>query len=104
VACNIPLKKYQNKGYNFASKFISIGGLHTKLWAPKVAGIPILGISRPPFGVLRQNDIWVLALWLGTECIIRGKVVVSPSPSCGESYESVFACGLSVHQNAPTMH
>ncbi len=28
-------------------------------------------------GVLGQNDIWVLAPWLGTKNIIRGKVVVS---------------------------
>jgi len=34
-----------NKGYNFASDVISIGGLHTKLWAPKVMGVPTLGIS-----------------------------------------------------------
>jgi hypothetical protein len=29
-----------NEGYNFALDLISIGGLHTKLWAPKVARIP----------------------------------------------------------------
>jgi hypothetical protein len=28
-------------------------------------------------GVLGQNDIWVLALWLGTENITREKVVAS---------------------------
>jgi hypothetical protein len=44
--------KALDEGYNFALDFISIGGLHAKLWAPKVAG------------VLRQNDIWVLVLWL----------------------------------------
>jgi hypothetical protein len=26
------------------------------------------------------------------------------SPGCGESYESVFAHGSSVHQSAPTTH
>jgi len=36
----------------------------------KVAGVPI-------FGIPGQNDIWVLALWLGIENIIRGKVVAS---------------------------
>jgi hypothetical protein len=30
-------------------------------------------------GVPEQNDIWVLALWLGTKNIIRGKVVASPN-------------------------
>jgi hypothetical protein len=44
--------KVLDEGYNFASNFISIGGLHTKLWGPKVGGIPILGISRLPFGSL----------------------------------------------------
>jgi hypothetical protein len=36
-------------------------------------GVPILRISR----LLRQNDIWVLAPWLSTKYIIRGKVVAS---------------------------
>jgi hypothetical protein len=35
-------------GYNFASNLISIRGLHAKLWAPKVARVPTLGISGPP--------------------------------------------------------
>ncbi len=38
-----------DEGYNFASYFILIRGLHTKLWAPKVMGVPILGISGLPF-------------------------------------------------------
>jgi len=38
------------QGYNFASNFISIGGLHTKLWGSKVAEIPILAISGLPLG------------------------------------------------------
>jgi hypothetical protein len=60
-----------DEGYNFALNLTSIGRLHTKLWASKVSGIPILGISR-------QNVIWVLALWPGTKYTIRGKVVASP--------------------------
>jgi len=39
-----------NEGYNFASELISIKGLHTKLWGPKVAGVSTLKISRLPFG------------------------------------------------------
>jgi hypothetical protein len=31
-----------------------------------------------PFGVLGQNDIWVLVLWPDTKYTIRGKVVASP--------------------------
>jgi len=49
-------------------------------------------------GVPRQNDIWMLALWLGTKNNMRGKVVVSPSSSRGESCEFVVAHGLTMHQ------
>jgi len=38
-----------HKGYNLSSNLISIGGVHTKLRAPKVARDPILGISGLPF-------------------------------------------------------
>jgi len=38
-----------DKDYNFVLDFISIGGLHTKLWGIKVAGIPTLAISELPF-------------------------------------------------------
>jgi hypothetical protein len=66
-----------NEGYNFTSDFTSIGGLHAKLCTSKVVGVSILGISGLPLGVPGQNDIWVLAPWLCTKNIIRGKVVVS---------------------------
>jgi hypothetical protein len=39
-----------DKGYNFTLDLISIKGLQTKLWAPKLAGVPTLGISRLPLG------------------------------------------------------
>jgi len=42
--------KALDEGYNFALDLISIEGLHTKLWGPKVTGVPTLGISRLPFG------------------------------------------------------
>ncbi len=38
-----------DEGYNFSSDLISIQGLHAKLWAPKVAGVPTLVISGLPF-------------------------------------------------------
>jgi hypothetical protein len=37
-----------NEGYNFPSNLISIEGLHIKLWTPKVAGVPTLGILKLP--------------------------------------------------------
>ncbi len=39
-----------DKGYNFVLDLISIRGLHTKLWRPKVAGVPTLAISGFPLG------------------------------------------------------
>jgi len=52
----------------------------------------------PNMRILGQNDVWLLAPWLGIENTIRGKVVVSPSPNHGESCEFVFVRGSSVHQ------
>jgi len=37
-------------------------------------------------------------MWLNTKNIIRGKVVAPPSSNHGESCESMFACGSSMHQ------
>jgi len=34
---------------------IPIECLHTKLWGPKVTGVPTLGILRLPFGSLRTK-------------------------------------------------
>jgi hypothetical protein len=42
--------KALDEGYNFFSDLISIGGLYTKLWGPKVTGVPILAISGLPLG------------------------------------------------------
>jgi hypothetical protein len=47
--------KALDEEYNFALNLISIRGLHTKLWASKVAKVPILGISRLPFGSPRTK-------------------------------------------------
>jgi hypothetical protein len=47
--------KALDKGYNFASHHISIRGLHTKLWDPKVTRIPTLGISGLPYGSLETK-------------------------------------------------
>jgi len=50
VACDIPLESSLNKGYNFVWDLILIRSLHTKLWGPKIAGVPTLGILGLPFG------------------------------------------------------
>jgi len=41
-----------NKGYNFVLDVISIGGLHIKLWGPKVVGALTLAILGLPLGSL----------------------------------------------------
>jgi hypothetical protein len=63
--------KVLNNDYNFTLDFTSLGGLHKKLWASKVAKVLIFGVSG-------QNDIWVQALWPNINYIIRWKVVISP--------------------------
>jgi len=42
--------KILNKGCNFALDLILIGNLHAKLWGPKVARIPFVGILGFPLG------------------------------------------------------
>ncbi len=48
--------KALNKGCNFASYLIAIGGLHANLCAPKVVGVPIVRISGFPVGSLRTKN------------------------------------------------
>jgi hypothetical protein len=51
LACRwlaIYLWKDFDEGYNYVLDLISIGGLNKKLWASKVVGVPISGISEPP--------------------------------------------------------
>jgi hypothetical protein len=47
--------KALNKGYNFAENFISIKGLHTKLWAHKVVRISVVRISGLALGSPRTK-------------------------------------------------
>jgi hypothetical protein len=68
-----PWKAFNNK-YNFALDLISIKSLHAKLWTPKVARVPIVGISRLPLGSFRTK--WHLGA--GIKYTIMGKVVASP--------------------------
>jgi len=79
-----------NKSYNFVGNLTSIRGLHTKLWALKFMGVPILGISRLQLGSLSTKWHLGVGLWLGTKNI--------KSLGHGVSCESVFARGSSVHQ------
>jgi hypothetical protein len=47
--------KALDEGYNFALDFISIQGLHAKLWAPKVVEVPTLAISGLSLGSPRTK-------------------------------------------------
>jgi hypothetical protein len=47
--------KALDEGYNFALNLISLKGFHAKLWAPKVARVPIVRISRLPLGSLETK-------------------------------------------------
>jgi hypothetical protein len=47
--------KTLNESYKFALDLISIGGLHAKLWAPKVEGISIVRILGFPLGSPRTK-------------------------------------------------
>jgi hypothetical protein len=44
-----------NEGYNFDSDLILIKGLHAKLWAPKIVGVIVVGISGLPLGSLETK-------------------------------------------------
>jgi hypothetical protein len=70
--------KALNEGYNFALNLISIGGAHTKLWAPKVTRVPTLGISGLLFGSPKTK--WHLGVGPVTRHRVyyKGKVVASP--------------------------
>jgi hypothetical protein len=49
VVCDIPWKTF-DEGYNFVSNLIAIEGLHKKLCALKVTGVPVVGILGLPLG------------------------------------------------------
>jgi len=88
-----------NEGYNFALELISIRGLHTKLWASKITWVPILRISGLPFG--SPGTKWHLGaspMARHKEYYKGGRWWLHPNPSRGESCESMFAHGLSMHQ------
>jgi hypothetical protein len=82
--------KALEKGYNFSLDFISIGRLHTKLWAPKIARVSTLRISGLPFR--SPETKWHLGVGLVVRHIIKYKeegggfpqvrVVVSFVSSC----------------------
>jgi hypothetical protein len=91
--------KVINEGYNFALNLTSIEGLHTTLWASKVAGVPILGISGLPFW--SPGTKWHLGagpMARHREYYKGGRWWLPSSSGHGESCESLFRRDSSVHQ------
>jgi len=70
--------KALDEGYNFDLGLISIKGLHTKLWGPKVAGVRTLGIFELPFGSPGTKCHLDMGLMERHIMYYRGKVVASP--------------------------
>jgi len=90
------LWKDLNEGYNFALDLVSIEGLHTKLWGPKVAEVPNLAISGFPFESPRTKYHLDVGLVKRHRVYYKGgRWWFPPSPGRGESCESKFACGSS---------
>jgi hypothetical protein len=90
VVCDMSLES-SSQGLQLCLDFISIRGLHIKLWGPKVVGVPTLAI----LGVPRQKAIWMWASWRDTKYTIRGKVVVSPKSGLWWVLWVRVACGSS---------
>jgi len=70
-----------DKGYKFVLDLISIRGLHTKLWGPKVIGVPTLAISGLPFGSFEIKCNLNVGLMERNRVYYKregGKVVASP--------------------------
>jgi hypothetical protein len=65
---------------------------------PKLLEFQFWEFRDSHLGILGQNDIWVLVPWPRTEYTIRGRWWLPPRSSRGESCESVFAHGSSMHQ------
>jgi hypothetical protein len=70
--------KVHDKSYNFAWDLTLIGGLHSKLWAAKVAWVSILGISRLPLE--NPGTKWYLGVGPMAKHreYYKGKVMASP--------------------------
>jgi hypothetical protein len=72
------VKNLFNEGYKFPLELISIGGMKTKLWDPKVARVPTLGISGLPFRSPETKCHLDVGLVERHKVYYRGKVVASP--------------------------
>jgi hypothetical protein len=94
VACR-KLVRYRwkalDQGYNFAPNLLAIWGLHAKLWATKIAGVPTMRISGLPLGSPRTKSHLDVALVESCRVYYKGErggfpqvqaVVNLVNPSC----------------------
>jgi hypothetical protein len=72
VVCHIPLES-SRQGLHPQSEVCT-----QNYGFPKSQEFQFWEFQDSHLGVLRQNDIWVVALWPSIENTIRGKVVASP--------------------------
>jgi hypothetical protein len=92
-------------GYNISSDLIAIGGLHTKLWAPKLMGIPAVGISGLALGSPRtKSHLDVAPMERRIIYYKGGRWWLPPSPGRGEFYKSELPMARPSTKSAPTMH
>ncbi len=94
-----------DEGYNFFLDFISIQGLHAKLWRPKVARVPTLAISRLSLGSPETKSHLDVGPVKRCRVYYKGEGGgFPPSPGRGESCVSVLLVGRPSTKGAPTMH
>ncbi len=97
MVCHISLESSQ-QGLQLCFKPHFNRSFSQNLMGFQSCGSPNFGnFKTPSLGIPKQNDIWVQGLWPGTKNTIRG-MVASLKLRCGESCESVFARGSSMHQ------
>ncbi len=88
--------KVLDKDYNFTLDIVLIRGLHAKLCAPKVAEVPVVGISRLPLGSPRTKSHLDLAPVENYKVCYKGENDgFPPSPGRGESCEFEVVRGSS---------
>jgi hypothetical protein len=87
--------KIFDEDYNFASNLISIRGLHTKLWGPKVARVPTLAISGLSFGSPRTKCHLDVGLVERHRAYYKGE---------GDGFPQVQAVVSLVSLNLPVAH
>jgi len=96
--------KALNKGYNFAQDLISIRGLKTKLWGPKVEGAPTLKISGFPFGSLGTKCHLDVGLMERHKVYYKGEGGGFPQVQAMVSLMSPSLPVAPSTKSAPTMH